>query len=81
MEDYRYSFTNCIDKSRTKQHYWNEPKICTENGGTPLPPDESGLPCAKCNPGYYHKIIDQSDNESVCMACEDGTYITEEHDI
>lgn len=80
-DDYSYTWSNCIDEIRTKTYLWNEPHICSDSSGVSLPPDEPGKPCATCNPGHYHAIINPNTQEAICKPCDDGTYLTETTEV
>jgi hypothetical protein len=69
--------------SRTKYWSWIEPHVCA--GGYVLPPNQTGLACPDCQPGFrrlpgYGECVGCPDGQRVgadnvtCVPCDAGTY-------
>ena len=57
----------------TKEYYWAEPQICSEELAPDVKlPEPVEIPCPPCNAGFHRR--NSEDGESSCAPCPDGTY-------
>lgn len=67
-----FEFTQCLPETVTRTKYWKwvEPKICSNTlpDSARLPANETGIPCARCNPGTSRS----RNGDTNCYPCTNG---------